>query len=90
VGYFLSFGLLWFGYALLDWGHYIVKHEPVSLWWLMSGLGTRLGNAATYTQNMTPGIPAVCHGLTGQALLDCMAKNTPGGYQVTGPKGIFG
>jgi hypothetical protein len=89
VGYFLSFGLLYLGYCLVDWGHYVVKHEPVNLWWLMSGLGTRDGKATTIGPNITPGIPKVCEGLTGQALLDCLGKN---GYAspTLGHKGIFG
>ena len=41
MGYFLSFGLLYLGYCLVDWGHYTAKHDPVSLWWLMSGQGLK-------------------------------------------------
>jgi hypothetical protein len=54
VGYFLSFGLLYLGYCLVDWGHYVVKHEPVNLWWLMSGLGTRDGTASSFNGGVGP------------------------------------
>lgn len=47
MGFFIFFGLVYVGYSILDWGHYVVKHEKVSLWWLMSSFGSRDGFNAT-------------------------------------------
>lgn len=52
MGYFLAFGLVYIGYALVDWGHYVLKHEQVTLWYLMSGVGTP--PVGTVGANSTP------------------------------------
>lgn len=47
MGYFLAFGVILIGYTVLDWGHYVQRHEGVSLWWLVSGKGNKYGGKGT-------------------------------------------
>jgi hypothetical protein len=44
VVYLLAFGLAITGYALLDWGHYRVNSQQVSLWYLLTGIDNRQGS----------------------------------------------
>jgi hypothetical protein len=49
LGYLVAFGLVLFGYTLLDWGHYIRKHENVSVWYLISGMGEKYNAGGSKT-----------------------------------------
>ena len=39
MGYVVFFVLVLGGYTLLDWGHYVLKHERVTMWYLVSKIG---------------------------------------------------
>lgn len=38
MGHIIGFALLIAGYTLVDWGHYAVKGQRVSMWYLLSGI----------------------------------------------------
>jgi hypothetical protein len=67
LGYFLAFGFIYVGYSLLDWGHYIIKHEHISLWYLMSGLGDATLTGADGLVKAIPRGTVNIAGITGAA-----------------------
>jgi hypothetical protein len=66
LGYFLAFGVVAAGYTVLVWGHYIQQHQPVSMWYLLSGSGNKYAATKTEQRQMARG-PAGSVGVGGIA-----------------------